>query len=154
MMHGHVPAAARNVALMRLHGNECFFFKKCIDRLYIHKSPAKPRFSSSCRDVVPPLLSSYQLPDVTFVPSATEAFFSSRRTNEDQHAGKRPFCSFHHLPLREKLREAQKILSSICTFVSRRSSWFAGQQSEFARERENNNLFIIYQVIKNSYRRA
>lgn len=104
------------------------------------------RFSSSCRGVFSPWLSSFQLPGVTFCPSVTEAFFSSRRSDEDQHAGNRPFRSFHHLPLREKLREAQKILGSICTFVSRRISWFAGQQSEFARERENNNLFIIYQA--------
>lgn len=91
-------------------------------------------------------LSSFQLPGVTFCPSVTEAFFSSCRSDEDQHAGNRPFHSFHHLPLREKLREAQKILGSICTFVSQRISWFAGQQSEFARESENNNLFIIYQA--------
>lgn len=104
------------------------------------------RFSCSRRDVFSPSLSSSQLPDVTFCPSVTEAFFSSRRSDEDQHAGRRPFRSFHHLPLRGKLREAQKILGSICTFVSRRIGWFARQQSEFARESENNNLFIIYQA--------
>lgn len=45
-------------------------------------------------------------PDVTFCPSVTEAFFSPRRSDEDQHAGNRPFRSFHHLPLREKLRKS------------------------------------------------
>lgn len=78
------------------------------------RSPAYPkatnvprsRFSSSCCDVFSPSLSSLQLPDVTFCPSVTEAFFSSRRSDEDQHAGNRPFRSFHHLPLREKLRKS------------------------------------------------
>lgn len=151
-MRGHVPAVGRNVALIRLfmETNNDVLKTYIIARDHLHI--LKPQMSRRA-DSLPlaamffsPSLSSFQLPDVTFCPSVTEAFFSSRRSDEDQHAGNRPFSFFHHLPPREELREAQKILGSICTFVSRQISWFAGQQSEFARESENNNLFIIYQA--------
>lgn len=65
--------------------------------------------------------------DATLFACVTEAVVSSRRPNEDQDAGNDPLPS---AVLREKLQEAQKILGSICTFVSRRICCFYNQSLE------------------------
>lgn len=95
------------------------FFFNTYHSLSLHpKAKCPVKAVSACNNVFPPLLTSFQLADVTFFAFVTEAIISFRRTNEDQDAGNHPFSLFSPSAVCEKSSEKLRKSSAPSALLS------------------------------------